>query len=60
MSKLRCAVLGVGYLGRFHAQKYASLGQVDFKGVYDIQPSQARKVANELSVNLIESLENKK
>ncbi len=22
MSKIKCAVIGVGYLGRFHAQKY--------------------------------------
>jgi predicted dehydrogenase len=25
MSKIRAAVIGVGYLGRFHAQKYAQL-----------------------------------
>ena len=25
MKKIRAAVIGVGYLGRFHAQKYAAL-----------------------------------
>ena len=25
MKPLRCAVIGVGYLGKFHAQKYAQL-----------------------------------
>ncbi|NOR81658.1 MAG: hypothetical protein GQ529_12645, partial [Methyloprofundus sp.] len=25
MSKLKCAVIGTGYLGKFHAEKYASL-----------------------------------
>ena len=41
MSKLRCGVIGVGYLGRFHAQKYAALSAVDFVGVYDLSSSQA-------------------
>ena len=27
--KLRAAVIGVGYLGRFHAQKYAALPDVE-------------------------------
>ena len=26
-SKLRAAVIGVGYLGNFHAQKYAALDE---------------------------------
>jgi predicted dehydrogenase len=50
MSKLRCGVIGVGYLGRFHAQKYAALSAVDFVGVYDLSSSQAAQVAGELSV----------
>lgn len=56
MSKLRCAVLGVGYLGRFHAQKYANLEQVDFRGVYDIYAPQAQKIAEEFSVECFSSL----
>ena len=41
MKKLRCAVVGVGYLGRFHAQKYAKivetrvLPSIEFIGVAD-------------------------
>ena len=27
MNKIRAAVVGVGYLGRFHAQKYAQLAE---------------------------------
>lgn len=48
MSGLRCAVVGVGYLGRFHAQKYASLDGVDLVGVCDVDRETADKVAKEL------------
>jgi predicted dehydrogenase len=51
MSKpLRAAVIGVGYLGRFHAQKYAALPDVELVGVVDAHPAQAEKVAAELGV----------
>ena len=35
MNNLRAGVIGVGYLGRFHAQKYAALPDVDLVGVAD-------------------------
>lgn len=47
--KLRAAVIGVGYLGRFHAQKYASLENVQLVGVADARPEAAQRVAQELS-----------
>ena len=50
MSKLRCGVIGVGYLGRFHAQKYQKLSNVDLIGVCDINLETAQLVAKELSV----------
>lgn len=50
MSKLRGAVVGVGYLGRFHAQKYMNNSQVELVGVCDHFPGQADKVAEELGV----------
>lgn len=50
MSKLRGAVIGVGYLGRFHAQKYMNNPQVTLVGVCDHFPAQADKVAAELGV----------
>ena len=31
MKKLRAAVIGVGYLGKFHAQKYAKFTKVYFE-----------------------------
>ena len=49
MSKsLRAAVIGVGYLGRFHAQKYAGLPDVELVGVVDPNPERAAAVAKEL------------
>ncbi|MDF1757251.1 MAG: Gfo/Idh/MocA family oxidoreductase [Legionellaceae bacterium] len=50
MSNLRCAVIGVGYLGRFHAQKYQMINNVDLIGVCDASPSTSENVAQELNV----------
>ncbi len=47
---LRAAVVGVGYLGNFHAQKYKSLTGVQLVGVCDTLLSQAVKVATDLGV----------
>lgn len=48
--RLRAAVIGVGYLGRFHALKYASLPHVDLVAVADIDRARARAVAAESRV----------
>jgi len=48
MSDLRAAVIGVGYLGRFHAQKYAALPDVELIGVVDVDLAAAQKVAAEV------------
>jgi predicted dehydrogenase len=45
---LRTAVIGVGYLGRFHAQKYASLPDCELVGVVDSDPDRAASVAQEV------------
>jgi len=49
MSKLRAAVVGVGYLGRFHAQKYRALDEVDLVGVCDLDETAGRAVADSLA-----------
>ena len=48
MSKLRVGVIGVGYLGRFHAAKYAAIDDVDLVGVVDTDKARARQVARDL------------
>jgi predicted dehydrogenase len=45
---LRTAVIGVGYLGRFHAQKYAQLSGSKLVGVVDANADARAKVAAEL------------
>jgi predicted dehydrogenase len=45
MSSTRCAVIGVGYLGKFHAQKYAALPNAELIAVVDSSPQQAAAVA---------------
>ena len=53
MKKLRAAVIGVGYLGRFHAQKYKALQSelpVELVAVCDMNFEQAMKVGAELGV----------
>ncbi len=47
MKNIRAAVIGVGYLGRFHAQKYASLDGVDLIGVVDTDEGRAAEIAAE-------------
>lgn len=47
MEKIRTAVIGVGYLGRFHAQKYAALENAELVAVVDPNPDAAANVAEE-------------
>jgi len=45
MKKLRIGVIGVGYLGELHAQKYAAMKDVDLVGVVDQDFARAQEVA---------------
>jgi predicted dehydrogenase len=47
---MRTAVIGVGYLGRFHAQKYASLQNSELVGVVDPSKSARDALTAELGV----------
>lgn len=44
---MKVGVIGVGYLGRFHAQKYAAMDGVELVGVADSDASRAKAVAAE-------------
>jgi len=50
MKRLRCAVIGAGYLGRFHAQKYAALARCELICVVDPDPTACERIAAELGV----------
>jgi predicted dehydrogenase len=43
--KLRAAVIGVGYLGQFHAEKLAALKDVELVAVADADAARARHIA---------------
>ena len=45
--KVRVGVIGVGYLGRFHALIYSRMADVELVGVVDTDPHRAREVAAE-------------
>jgi predicted dehydrogenase len=45
MNKLKCAVVGVGYLGKFHAEKYAALPGCELIAVVDVDQEAAERIA---------------
>ncbi|OOZ37819.1 Gfo/Idh/MocA family protein [Solemya velesiana gill symbiont] len=52
--KLRVGVVGVGYLGRFHALIYSRMSNVELVGVADINRDVARSVAEECGCEAFE------
>jgi len=46
--RVRAAVVGAGYLGRFHALKYTQLPGVELVAVVDIEEERARSLASEV------------
>jgi predicted dehydrogenase len=50
MAPLRAAVVGCGHFGRFHAQKYHELPEVELVAVVDSDPRIACALASELGV----------
>jgi predicted dehydrogenase len=50
ITRLRAAVVGVGHLGRFHAEKYAANPGIELVAVVDVDESRARAVGDALGV----------
>lgn len=46
MNKLKTAVIGVGYLGKFHADKYAAHQDCDLVAVVDANADTAKQIAD--------------
>jgi predicted dehydrogenase len=53
MKKIRAAVVGVGYLGRFHAQKYARIPDCELVAVVDPDGQAREAVAAELGTRAL-------
>jgi len=45
VEKLKVGVVGVGYFGQFHAEKYSKIKDVELVGVVDADGSRAREIA---------------
>ncbi len=44
---MKAGVIGVGYLGKFHAQKYKAMEGVELVGVADVDPDTVKRIAEE-------------
>lgn len=53
MSKIKTAVIGVGYLGKFHADKYAELPNCELVAVVDADENTARAIGEKLEVEAL-------
>ena len=53
MEQIKAAVIGVGYLGRFHAQKYAQSPRCRLEAVVDERPEAREQVAAEVGTRAL-------
>lgn len=53
MSKIKTAVIGTGYLGKFHTQKYANLDQCDLIAICDLDHTVATSIADQYNCQAI-------
>ncbi|MDQ1329787.1 MAG: hypothetical protein QG578_49 [Thermodesulfobacteriota bacterium] len=51
MKKLRVGVVGAGYLGKFHAEKYSQMDDVELAGIADLDRVQAEAVSKKVRTN---------
>ncbi len=54
---MRIGVVGVGHLGQHHVKHLVKMPGVEFKGLYDTNATQARKIADANTVAVFDSLE---
>lgn len=55
--KLRCGVIGVGFLGQHHARIYSELEHTQLVGVFDSNAERAREIADKYSCKAFDSIE---
>lgn len=53
MNSIRAAVIGAGYLGRFHAQKYAQASGCSLEAVVDVSAEARGRVAEEVGTRAV-------
>lgn len=52
--QIKTAVIGIGYLGRFHAEKYAALKQSHLVALVDWNPEHAKPLAKKLKCEYVQ------
>jgi predicted dehydrogenase len=52
MKKIKVGVVGVGYLGRFHAEKYAAMAEAELVGIVDPDAGRAQEIAVKLNTRV--------
>jgi predicted dehydrogenase len=55
--RVRAAVVGVGYLGAFHAEKYANLPDVELVGVVDANRARAEEIGRQVNAPALAGVE---
>ncbi|MES0328232.1 MAG: Gfo/Idh/MocA family oxidoreductase [Gammaproteobacteria bacterium] len=53
MNRIKTAVIGVGYLGKFHAEKYAAHESCDLVAVVDANADTAKEIADKYNVQAL-------
>lgn len=53
MSTLKCAVIGVGHLGNFHAQKFANSDQSELVAVCDVDQARCDEMASQHNTSAV-------
>lgn len=56
MKKIRAGVIGAGYLGQFHAEKYAGLPNVELTGIVEKDPARGELIARKLNTEAFTDL----
>jgi len=53
--KVRVGVVGIGYLGRFHVEKYAAIPEAQIVGLVDVIPAKAEELAEKTKTRVFSS-----
>jgi predicted dehydrogenase len=56
MNKIKVGVVGVGHLGKLHAQLYKEVPQAQLVGIFDIDQEKAQKVGEEINIQVFTDL----
>jgi predicted dehydrogenase len=57
MSKIKCGVIGTGYLGQHHARIYREFDDCELVGICDSNPERAKEIAEKYGCKIFPSVE---